>query len=40
MHALFLDIHVVFIDNFIFLKDNETFKPVIKGKQLHTLSSL
>ena len=36
--ALFLDIHVVF--NFNFLKDNETFKSVIKGKQLHTLSSL
>ena len=35
--ALFLDIHVVF--NFNFLKDNETFKSVIKGKQLHTLSS-
>ena len=36
--ALFLDIHVVF--NFNFLKDNETFKSVIKGTQLHTLSSL
>ena len=36
--ALFLDINVVF--NFNFLKDNETFKSVIKGKQLHTLSSL
>ena len=36
--ALFLDIHVVF--NFNFLEDNETFKSVIKGKQLHTLSSL
>ena len=29
--ALFLDIHVVF--NFNFLKDNETFKSLIKGKQ-------
>ena len=38
--ALFLDIHVVFIDNFNSLKDNETFESVIKGKQLHTLSSL
>ena len=28
--ALFLDSHVVF--NFNFLKDNETFKSVIKGK--------
>ena len=36
--ALFLNIHTVF--NFNFLKDNETFKSVIKGKQLHTLSSL
>ena len=36
--ALFFEIHVVF--NFNFLKDNETFKSVIKGKQLHTLSSL
>ena len=35
--ALFLDIHVGF--NFNFLKDSETFKSVIKGKQLHTLSS-
>ena len=26
--------------NFDFLKDNETFKSLIKGKQLHTLSSL
>ena len=38
--ALFLDIHVVFIDNFNFLKDNETFNSVIKGKRLHNLSSL
>ena len=30
--ALFLDIHVVF--NLNFLKDNEMFKSVIKGKQL------
>ena len=36
--ALFLDTHVVF--NFNFLKDNETFNSVIKGKQLHSLSSL
>ena len=38
MFTLFVDIHVVF--NFNFLKDNETFKSVTEGKQLHTLSSL
>ena len=34
----FFDIHIVF--NFNFQKDNESCKSVIKGKQLHTLSSL
>ena len=29
--AIFLDINVEFIDNFNFLKDNETIKSVIKG---------
>ena len=38
MHGSVFDIHFVF--NFNFLTDNETFKSVIKGKQLHTLSTL